>query len=315
MTITVFVGDVTEYLASKATSTDPLATLITDDNYKNLKNGSYYVSIGDLSHLTYFANVLGQADTIVYAPPDKWSDQNRHGSKMKEWTERYLQNFYIVKDIKGFSPTSKINPQLALVLVDQRRTSTKQLWIAGCSVSHGIGVDPRERYVQLVANALDLPVSFLTYPASSVQWAADQILRSDIRPGDILVWGLTGSTRVTYFDGTKVKHIVPSKYTKEPELDKIVSIDTLTSDNTIYHNITTILQVINFCQKLNVKLVIANLIDDDLPLYFTNTDCFIMLHGLHGVDISDQLLDLGSDNSHPGPLTHQYYAEEILKKL
>ena len=55
--------------------------------------------------------------------------------------------------------------------------------------------------------------------------------------------------------------------------------------------------------------------DDDLPLYFTNTDCFIMLHGLHGVDISDQLLDLGSDNSHPGPLTHQYYAEEILKKL
>ena len=40
-----------------------------------------------------------------------------------------------------------------------------------------------------------------------------------------------------------------------------------------------------------------------------------MVHGTTGLDWNSSFLDFGSDGKHPGPLTHQHYANLILEKL
>jgi hypothetical protein len=310
MTITIFVGDVTEYLAKAAKQSDPSAILITNSNYKNLQSGTYYTSLGDLTHLTQFAEILRQADTVIYMPPDKWTDDN-----LKNWTEEYLTKFFTRTVVKNFIPKSKINTKIVLDLADVRKSASKQLWIAGCSISYGTGIDKQLRYGQLLAEELNLPVSFLTVPGSSVCWAADQILRSDLRAGDIVVWGLTAPTRFPYFDGHKIEHVHPGTYVNDPKFNTIVNIEQLDSTDTLYRQVISIFQVINFCRQLNVKLIIAALLDTELSTYLLDQKCFVMLHGLYGVTNLDKFLDVGWDNMHPGVLTHRFYADEILKKL
>ena len=45
--ITVFVGDVHQYLAHCARLHDSFAQLVTEKNYKNIASGTWYCSLGD----------------------------------------------------------------------------------------------------------------------------------------------------------------------------------------------------------------------------------------------------------------------------
>ena len=99
--ITVYVGDVTEYLSEVAIKADPNATLITTSMIDDISPGTYYTSVGDISDLSNFAKVLRQANLIVYAPPDKWSDSFFGKSKMQSWTEDCLKDFAYFKPIEN----------------------------------------------------------------------------------------------------------------------------------------------------------------------------------------------------------------------
>ena len=91
--IVIYVGDVGEYLCSLACSVDPCSQLITQDNFRDLQSGTYYTSIGDFSDLNSFGLTLQQANKIIFAPPDKWSDEVKTISLMRDWTEDYLKVF------------------------------------------------------------------------------------------------------------------------------------------------------------------------------------------------------------------------------
>lgn len=317
MQIIVYVGDVDSSLSTTATAHNPLAQLITDSNYKQLTPGTYYTSLGEFDNLNKFAEVLRQADVIVYSPPNQWSDTKDNISHMQKWTELYLTNLYTIKQIKGFTfnQHTLINLETLIGLEDQRQTDRPQLWISGCSFSHGTGVDTSQRYGQLIGNELAVPVSFLTKVGSSIQWAADQILRSDIRSGDTVVWGLTENNRFAYFNDNKILEISAGKIRRNPDLLKIIDPNWLDSDDVLYHNTVSIFQVINFCNKLKIKLVIANLMSNTLVPYLIGQECFISLTGQYGVNSHDCFIDVGTDNMHPGPLMHKYYSKEILKKI
>lgn len=309
--ITIFVGDVSEYLGILAKATDPLAQLITKDNYQNLLPGTYYVSLGDLNNVFELENIFKQADVIEYSQPLVWTNKS-----MKELTELSLTNFYYLnKNIKGFEIKFAVNPAEMLALADTRKTSNEQLWIAGCSISHGMGVNNNIRYGQLIADNLMLPVSFLTCGGSSVVWAADQILRSDIRANDIVVWGLTSQHRVSYFLDGRVNQINPGVFVSNPATSKFVKPDQLLSDDILYRSITSTFQVINFCHKLNVHLIIAILLDSVLHTYLLNHENLSVFQPLLGVRKDKMFLDLGTDNIHPGPITHKYYADKILERI
>lgn len=301
--ITIYLGDIDQYLQHMACAVDPTAQLITQDNFNNLCNGVYYTSLGDLGNLLNLSAVLSQADKIVYCPPAIWSDKT-----MQKWTEDYLNVFKFKCKVKNYSSQPEFDQ--ILKLADVRKTPDPQLWIAGCSISHGVGVSADTRYGKLLADQLDLKVSFLTQGGSSNTWAADQILRSDIKSNDIVVWGVTSHVRLSKFEKNNFDYLNISS----SGLDKC-TLNFLASDHVVYQSVTSIFQVINFCQKAKAKLVLAALLDDHIINYIQNFPNLIVLYKLWGRDIENQFLDVGTDSKHPGIKTHEFYANQIYQKL
>lgn len=211
-----------------------------------------------------------------------------------------------------------MNTSYSTRLIAQRKTDKNQLWVVGCSFSHGSGVQLNQRFGQLVSDNLNLPVSFLTCPGSSVSWAADQILRSNIIKNDIIVWGVTGSSRFTFVsDEGNLCHVTFSNFDTFPNLDFYIRDKLLISNHMIYDTITHIEQVINFLGKINAKLVLAfmpcNGQEHDLQIleYASKLKNSIILYDPHNYSF----LDYGDDNNHPGPLQHEHYAKIILSKI
>ena len=98
------------------------------------------------------------------------------------------------------------------------------------------------------SNKLNLPVSFLTKVGSSNTWAKDQILRSNIKKNDIVIWGLTSAIRMPYFHNGLLRHIFAGSFISDSEIKKFLSPDRLDEQTLIYDSITSIMQVINFCK-------------------------------------------------------------------
>ena len=337
MTIKIYIGDINKELADIAMADSPTAVLIDSNNYKNFltKNIDYnivaYTALGDLpKNLEIVYDILVQADEIIYSPPSCWSDSGLlDDADPTASIQGLTENILLKVANQGILVT---NIELCylknnlILLKDSRKTDQSQLWSVGCSITHGAGVNPNQRYGQLLADALNLKCSFLTRAGSSIQWAADQIIRSDIRPNDIIVWGLTESQRLTYIHKNNwLPGVTHSTYKNFQGIDKILPLKELLSENTLYNNIFAVERVLNFCQKIQVKLYIIGLLDPgpnflryikskkeinitNFPYKFQgNKDPIIPIYE-----------DLGTDGSHPGPKQHQAYADfcqSALKKL
>lgn len=323
--ITIFVGDTTEDLFLAAKDYDPNTSIITNKTILPLNDGTYHLSLGDLrikddACVPSFIQFLNQADKLIYVPPKKWSDTDRKNySYMKEWTEFYLLYFKKRKLVLGVDDLTPPNKLAMLEILDVRKTENSQLWIVGCSIANGDGVDSNERFGTLIANELEMECSWLTTWGVSLEFCADQILRSDIRPGDIVIWSLTEMHRFTYYPDSadKLEQIHGHwYYKKHPKFKKIIPPERLLDQNLIYHSITSVYQVINFCRKLNIKLVLAGTcINHDLINYLADIPNYIHLKNGFNTNKWDPFLDTGKDNTHPGPITHRWFADEILKFL
>lgn len=205
-----------------------------------------------------------------------------------------------------------------LQLADQRKTIHPQLWIVGCSFSHGSCVHENERFGQLLADNLSLEVSFLTSPGSSIEWAADQILRSDIKSGDTVVWGLTGASRIPWGDEShSVHHITHHSYDSTPEIRPYINKPHLISSHMIYEAVTHVKQVENYLSKVGARFVLAcmpaNGPETDLIMneFVSPLSYAIMMYDIHDY----KFIDYGWDNLHPGPIQHTIYAKLIEGKL
>ena len=220
--ITIYVGDVTATPRLKAQAQNSTARLITSENCNSLAPGVYYVSLGDLSGVVEFWQVVEQADVLIYVPEHKWSDTKNNFSYLKKWTEFVITSFKSTAHVIFDDATleEKIETDKWKSLQDVRKTDSAQLWVAGCSISNGDGVTNSTRYGQLIADDLDLSVSFLTLGGTSLIWASDQLLRSDIRSGDIVVWGLTDFCRFPYYDidNKMLRHVNSSAFKKDKKL-------------------------------------------------------------------------------------------------
>lgn len=310
--ITIFVGDTNYELHDAAIKFDPLAKIILDNKLPIL-SGTYYVSLGDLSSIETFYQILDQADSLVYSPPTKWSDEKNSVSLMKQLTEFYILFFKTRKKIiLGLDLISEGN--IDINLADYRKTDDKQLWIAGCSISHGIGVEDSQRYGVIIADKLNLPVSFLTAPGASNEWVSEQILMSDIRRNDIVIFGLTSVNRFVYYSN-KLHHINYNEYEYLDEIKKIFNIEVFDSPFLQYKLLTHLHQVINFSKKIGFKLILAGILTNDRDIiYLQKIPNYIQLLGTVGLG-PNIFIDLGTDNRHPGPKSHNWYANQILQYL
>lgn len=320
---TIFFGDTDDTVSVAAQKFNPGAFLVSTDNFEQVSNTDLthdvvaYTALGDLpKDLSVVCHFLEQADEIVYCPPKIWSDQATIDllsptESVQGLTENILlllKNQVLIHGIEQalFYPN-------AIPLTDYRKTVQPQMWSVGCSITHGIGVDNSIRYGQQVADELDLECSFLTRSGSSITWAADQILRSDVKSNDIVVWGITNNERISYVHLGKLLPGVTTNNTS------IVPMETLLSENTFYQNIYSIEQVINFCDKCQARLLMIGLLPSYNILRYLSTKSnffnFPYTFNFLNSSMRRSFVDVGTDNEHPGTLQHSLYKNFVLKHI
>lgn len=330
--INIFFGDAGKETARLAFLYDSSAVLVNHSNYKHFldftpkKDITIYTSLKDLpDDLNVVWNILTQATSVTYCPTDHWSDNKTVDitdptASLQGFTEHILLRLKSYVTVKNLDLNLLPSPK-ATILVSRRISKHKQLWIVGCSLSHGTGVDPRQRYGQLIADELGLPCSFLTGTGTAIDWAADQIIRSDIRPDDIVIWGLTHIRRLTYVDNHKVMPVTIARYDPsspyyDKNLENIVSKKEIFSQNTFYNHAYSVERVINFCKKAKAQLLIIGLLaDESMDFLHANPEYHLypyppIVHENHFVNYKFQ--DLAADGWHPGPRQHQMYKNFIL---
>jgi hypothetical protein len=311
----LFVGDVDESLSKKAKDYDSSAFLIDTSNVEKILKTDLtdivaYTSFADLPKITedrnIFFEVLIKANVIYYSPPVIWSD---HTEEFDHWSSQRITEYLLLEvhrlnqNVHGLELSSwKDNLYVSFSLVDQRRSDLNQLWIAGCSIPHGPGIKTHEKIGEILASKLALPVSHLTEGGTGIPWAADQILRSDLRPGDILVWAVTSEYRYCVWD-KKLKNFNPHSFRSSEDRSMGNNLE-----NMLYRAVSSIHQVINFCQKLGVRLILLPTISSEaLRLLFH--DC----PDWHAPDYHYGFVDIGLDGIHPGPKQHAEWADFCYK--
>jgi hypothetical protein len=211
----------------------------------------------------------------------------------------------------------------------------RKLWIVGCSITHGVGVDKDQSWGILVSNYLKLPSTFLTAQGSSIEWATNQILQSDIKSDDIVLWGLTSPSRYMYYaDDGSLQHILNVYYKSNPHFEKIISNQRLVDNNLAFKAVNYVKQVQNFLDKIDCQYLIGYMlpgIDDHKQILLDNlstTKSFFVAAEFDKINNADKniflkqiipntdmFVDVGTDKIHPGPKQHQLYAEQFIFNL
>jgi hypothetical protein len=312
----IFVGDTTVELSHHALQYDSSAYLVTSSNQDKSHKGTIYTSLGDLASIDQFFRLLFTASSITYCPPKKWSDSKNSTNHFSlAWFTEYCIGIAINLNNIKFN-----GPLLSVISIpapkQQRKTNSAQLWVAGCSTTFGQGVGDDEKYASILSRTLNLPLSLLADIGSSICWACDQILRSDIRNNDLVVLGLTSSTRITILDNNQVVHSGLATFMSHSKQYPELNIHRLQSNTKIYEDLCAVTQVINFCNKIGAKLVILGL-HAELPVSaeLAKYKNFIFHNGKFGYKFRDNCLDTGTDGIHPGPKSHQLYADLIIAKI
>ena len=189
------------------------------------------------------------------------------------------------------------------------------LWTSGCSITYGTAISSTSRFGHLVAKELGRQEVCLALPGTSIFSSADQILRADLKPGDIVVWGLTNVPRVEFARQWKLHPISVTGYTKIDSRLQYWNADWFGSSTQTLMSLHYIDQVQNFCKKLGVELYIANVLDTAwMSIYAAKYANYIDL--ACQLKIKNNALsfkDYGTDNQHPGPQQHRQWADEIVK--
>lgn len=314
----LFVGDNNVELSIKALKYDQNARLLDSNVYKNKSlSGTYYTSLADFDIIENFFDACVNSSKIFYYPPDVWSDLDKNNNtKAKQWTENIL--YYCNQFIEVINLNTTNKKFLEHFTKKDRKTSSVQMWVAGCSYTEAVGVNHDQTWKEHVRKKLNLEYIDFSKRGTSISWAASHLLRSDIRKDDIVLWQLTGCHRnfVIHDNTENLYHLLPSDFDNSEtnhiiEIKKTFPIEYIDSKTTIYKNILSVQQVYNFCKKVQAKLVIlGTLYDWDNNYLHYNVPCFEQ-----AIVWPMRLVDTGTDNLHPGPEQHKIYAKRFIELL
>ena len=292
---------------------DKTISLLDNQNFNNAINSNnlidYHSSIEDLG-LQKALEAIDLSNEIIVI------DLDLNFPDMQGYQYGRIYNQLSYKDkVKGFNFINDICLD-NLNLFPSRNSNKSMLWLYGCSITYGVGVSPAERYGTLLSNSLEKKLVDQSKPGSSIRFMSNKILCSDLKPGDSVVWGLTNLCRFEYADDWKLKTGTITSFDEIEVLNQNINIEFFDSLSHILPSIYCIAEVINYCKKIGVTLYLVNLFDNTwLPMVLKKVKNFIDLSSNIEYNGSTKFIDYGTDNQHPGPEQHKYYAEQIYKLM
>lgn len=262
----------------------------------NLRSSEYHTSLGDLT-IHELLSVIHKFDSVEYV------DNNFiEGEEITKDTLNFLSFVNTRVQVKNFPD---INNVLSFAEHPDTKSSLGEptLWIYGCSHSHGTGLkDSSETYGSLLAKELNLPLKLITKPGSSTHWSLRQLINSNLKKDDIVIWQITSPYRLSFFNGKHVQEIVLANSNNR------TLIDTYTDEQCFFLQLSYLNIGIQYLKSIGVKFVVVNVDSRDkfnfsysqYPEYYCATNFAV---------------DLGSDNLHFGPLSHKNLAKALLTRV
>jgi len=292
--------------------------LVNNKNYKKViessKSLDCFTTIQDitvekLSIITDFAKSISLLDIDIV------SDTNTVEKEVYEYGRLIYELYKHKRKVKNDNGILQFLNSFKLDSTDATQPSPGLITV-GCSYTVGEGVKNTERFGSILAKKLKLPETTLSKSGASMQWVADQLLRFDLKKNDIVVWGLTTSDRIEYFEDWKYKSntITNCLTISKKHIDAVEQNDTLAR---LMQTFATVMQVQNFCNRVGAKLFIVNLLNVSwLPPMIENQKDIQWLDltvdsTIRKDTLVPQHIDYGTDDIHPGPIQHKIYAEKI----
>jgi hypothetical protein len=287
------------------------SSLLDYKNYQRIND-----STDDADYHTSFSDLAGMDISILFKNVKEIIVVDIDFTDLTYNTGRLLNEIY-KNNLKVEFLGCKELDVYAINKVNQKRPHNKPvMWMAGCSITAGYGVAEHERYGKILSENLNTPEILLAKLGSSILYAADQLLRSDIRADDIVIWGLTNIPRVEVCDNTDFCPVPVTSYDFLEKSLQYWDLDYFSSPTQNLIHIRMILQVVNFCNKVGARLYLANMIDTTwIPVVFKDYSNFINFSKEVNLIGFTKFMDLGTDGAHPGPEQHKEYAKKIFNLI
>jgi hypothetical protein len=277
---------------------DSDSILITDKNFRHYLGtpGQYHTSLGDITA----ENLLTIANTeCTFIFVNSGFDNS---IELFEKTKIFLNSVYDTHKVIGYArPGPRTYAEESIV-----RPSGNTLWVFGCSLSAGVGVDQSELYSTMLGNQLGLSVTTVAKSGSSTQWSLRQLLHADILPGDLVIWQLTTIERFT----VKQSNVWPQDVMlKNASREQILS----TTDEQLWFNqIELVNYGVQYLRAIGSDFYMVSLdsqssvLDRCLEQYTRYPEyCYV----------PDWQVDVGEDNLHPGARSHLLLYQSLYRKL
>jgi hypothetical protein len=269
------------------------SSLLTNENISAIVDGKYHTSIVDISvnNLLLLAKVMDVIEFVDF-----------ENSAVRIKTLTVLNHISNSKTIKNFIPI----PPSDFLDISVNRLSDPMIWVFGCSFSHGRGVLTSEKYSSILGERLDKKVLSITKPGSSTRWSLRHLMNAEFNEGDLVVWQITTFSRISLATDS---HTLSETVLKSAPKNVIMGI----SDDQLYIDQLSLLNYgVQYLRSKKVKFVIISLdsqdsFSDQLQLEYSRYPEYLYM--------GEWLVDKGSDDSHPGKLSHKLVAESILNIL
>lgn len=306
------------YIGSMKYVFDSSLFLLTSKNYKkaidSTKELDCCTTIQDIK-TENLSVIIESAQSITLLDIDIVSNTNTVEKEVYEYGRLIYELYKHKRKVKNDNGILQFLNNFKLDSADTTQSGPGLITV-GCSYTAGVGVKNTERFGSILAKKLELPETTLSKAGASMQWVADQLLRFDLKKDDVVVWGLTTSDRIEYFEDWKYKSntITNCLTISKKHMPAVEQNDTLIR---LIQTFATVMQVQNFCDRVGAKLFIVNLLNVSwLPPMLENQKDIRWLDltvdsTIRKDTLVPQHLDYGTDNIHPGPKQHKIYAEEI----
>jgi len=276
--------------------TIPNSILVTNVN-QDLSGDEYHTSLGDLTpseiikvvpafnEIKFYPNGFDQTSSVYFETVILLTSLS-HRIKVSNFDAGIVKNF---TDIDVVS-----------------RDPEPTLWVFGCSHSHGVGLTlPEQRYSNILQKHLGLPLKSITMPGSSIQWSFRHLINANIQPGDTVIWQLTTPDRLTWADPSPTE-IMLSK-TKKKDL-----VNVWNDSQSLFHTLSILNAGVQYLRSKSVKFAITSILNLQSLFYQYLVEYVKYPEFCY---TPDWLKDLGTDNLHAGPLSHQALAQALVDHL